>query len=204
MCFADREIGTEKKGGMKVGCWGITAFESDAGLDAVDLIRENLPDDGKMDLKTMIRLLQEDGWCSPQDVTDGDSHSSPMALAEIIVKFRNKDMTGLDADLYVPKGRKFAFMTSFTADKESIGWLKGYLIDTLKYSRENAARGRKWNGWFKEKDWNSWQNHMECLIRHMDELLSTSEDTIELIQPETQEMSGLTERNNGISGMRIT
>ena len=45
---------------------------------------------------------------------------------------------------------------------------------------------------------------MECLIRHMDELLSTSEDTIELIQPETQEMSGLTGRNNGISDMRIT
>ena len=41
-----------------MGCWGITAFESDAGLDAVDLIRENLPDDGKMNLKTMIRLLQ--------------------------------------------------------------------------------------------------------------------------------------------------
>ena len=57
MCFADREIGTEKKGGMKVGCWGITAFESDAGLDAVDLIRENLSDDGKMNLKAMIRLL---------------------------------------------------------------------------------------------------------------------------------------------------
>ena len=113
-------------------------------------------------------------------------------------------MTGLDADLYATKGRKFAFMTSFTADKESIGWLQGYLTDTLKYSRENATRGRKWNGWFKEKDWNNWQNHMECLIRHMDELLSTPEDTIELIQPETQEMSGLTGRNNGISDMRIT
>lgn len=187
-----------------MGCWGITAFESDAGLDAVDLIRDNLPDDGKMDLKTMIRLLQEDRWCTPQDVTDGDSHSSPMALAEIIVKFRNKDMTGMDAELYAAEGRQFASMTLFTADKESIGWLKNYLTDTLRYSRGNAANGRKWNGWFKENDWNSWQNHMECLIRHMDELLSTSEDTIELIQPETQEISVLTGRNKGISGMRIT
>ena len=186
-----------------MGCWGITAFESDAGLDAVDLIRDNLPDDGKMDLKTMIRLLQEDRWCTPQDVTDGDSHSSPMALAEIIVKFRNKDMTGMDAELYAAEGRQFASMTSFTADKESIGWLKGYLTDTLKYSMENAANGRKWNGWLKEKDWNSWQNHMECLIQHMDELLSAPEDTIELIQPETQEMSVQTGRNNGISGMKI-
>ena len=187
-----------------MGCWGITAFESDAGLDAVGFIRENLPVDGKLEVKTIIDLLRGDSWCAPPDVTDGDSHSSPMALAEIIVKFRNKDMTGLDADLYATKGRKFAFMTSFTADKESIGWLQGYLTDTLKYSRGNAANGRKWNGWFKENDWNSWQNHMECLIRHMDELLSTSEDTIELIQPETQEISVLTGRNKGISGMRIT
>lgn len=186
-----------------MGCWGITAFESDAGLDAVNLIRGNLPDDGKMNLKTLILLLQEDGWCAPQDVTDGDSHSSPMALAEIMVKFRNKDMTGLDADLYAAEGRRFASMTSFTADKESIGWLKGYLTDTLKYSRENAAQGRKWNGWFKENDWNRWQNHMERLIRHMAELLSAPEDTIELIQPETQEMSVQTGKNNGISGMKI-
>ena len=187
-----------------MGCWGITAFESDAGLDAVGFIRENLPGDGKLEVKTIIDLLRGDSWCAPPDVTDGDSHSSPMALAEIIVKFRNKDMTGMDAELYAAEGRQFAFMTSFTADKESIGWLQGYLTDTLKYSRGNAANGRKWNGWFKENDWNSWQNHMECLIRHMDELLSTSEDTIELIQPETQEISVLTGRNKGISGMRIT
>ena len=31
-----------------MGCWGITAFESDAGLDAVDFIRNNLPEDGKL------------------------------------------------------------------------------------------------------------------------------------------------------------
>ena len=135
----------------------------------------------------------------------GTAIASPMALAEIIVKFRNKDMTGLDADLYATKGRKFAFYDIvYSRQGSPSDGFRGYLTDTLKYSRENAARGRKWNGWFKEKDWNNWQNHMECLIRHMDELLSTPEDTIELIQPETQEMSGLTGRNNGISDMRIT
>lgn len=30
-----------------MGCWGITAFESDEGLDALGCIRKNLPKDGK-------------------------------------------------------------------------------------------------------------------------------------------------------------
>ncbi len=29
-----------------MGCWGITAFESDAGLDAISLIRKHLPEQG--------------------------------------------------------------------------------------------------------------------------------------------------------------
>ena len=188
-----------------MGCWGITAFESDAGLDAVDLIRENLPDDGKMNLKTMIRLLQEDAWCAPQDVTDGDSHTSPMALAEIMVKFLDQDLMGLDHDdPDTAKDRKFASMASFTADKESIGWIKNYLSDTLKFSREDAAQGRKWGGWFKEQDWISWQVHMESLIGCMDELLSAPGDVVELIKPEKQEQDVCIRPDKGISGMGIT
>lgn len=81
-----------------MGCWGITAFESDAGLDAVGFIQENLPVDGKLEVKTIIDLLRGDSWCAPPDVTDGDSHTSPMALAEIMVKFLDQDLTGLDYD----------------------------------------------------------------------------------------------------------
>ena len=43
-----------------MGCWGITAFESDAGLDSVDYIRSNLPKGGKLDLGEIIDALQND------------------------------------------------------------------------------------------------------------------------------------------------
>ena len=33
-----------------MGCWGITALESDNGLDAVGCVRYNLPADGQLDL----------------------------------------------------------------------------------------------------------------------------------------------------------
>lgn len=188
-----------------MGCWGITAFESDEGLDTVDFIRRNLPADGKLEAKAMIRLLKGDIWCAPPDTVDGESHTSPMALAELMVKFLDQDMDGLDYDdPYYEKGRKFASITSFTADRESIGWIKNYLMDTLKYSREDAAYGRKWGGWFKERDWISWQDHMECLIRRMDQLLAASENTVELIRPAKQDMDVHMELDERMSGMQVT
>lgn len=43
-----------------MGCWGITAFESDSGLDAVAFIRENLPKNGTVELAKIIKELQQD------------------------------------------------------------------------------------------------------------------------------------------------
>lgn len=51
-----------------MGCWGITAFESDAGLDAVCCIRRSLPKDGKLELDAVIQRLQQDSWNRPADV----------------------------------------------------------------------------------------------------------------------------------------
>ena len=66
-----------------MGCWGITAFESDAGLDSVDYIRSNLPKGGKLDLGEIIDALQNDQIRLP-DVEFAENHTSPMALAEIV------------------------------------------------------------------------------------------------------------------------
>ena len=40
-----------------MGCWGITAFESDAGLDAISLIRKHLPEQGDVELRQMLACL---------------------------------------------------------------------------------------------------------------------------------------------------
>ena len=44
-----------------MGCWGITAFESDAGLDSVDYIRRSLPKNGSLELGSIIGTLQRMG-----------------------------------------------------------------------------------------------------------------------------------------------
>ena len=185
-----------------MGCWGIRAFESDAGLDAVDSIRQNLPADGKLELKTMLALLQSDDWCSPPEPAEGHSHTSPMALAELMVKFMDQNLEGLDYDdPQLAQEKKFASITSFTADRESIQWVKKYLSATLRHSRIiaefQAKEGQPRGGWFDEKDWFGWQTHMEQLIGRMDQLLCSSEPVIQLIRQAEQKMEVQTARANG-------
>ena len=102
------------------------------------------------------------------------------------------------------KDRKCAYMDSCTDEKKCNGWNKNKQADTIKESREDAAQGRKWGGWLKEKDWISWQSHMEFLIGRMDELLSAPGDVVELIKPAKQEQDAYIELDKGIPGMRIT
>lgn len=60
-----------------MGCWGITALESDNGLDAVRCVRYNLPADGQLDLGEMLERLKKDRWNAPCDVKLGCAHTSP-------------------------------------------------------------------------------------------------------------------------------
>lgn len=178
-----------------MGCWGITAFESDAGLDAVGMIREHLPEDGRLELENLIEALRQDDWNAPPDVCDGQPHTSPMALAEIMVKFLDQDLGGLDYDEdWAAQDRKFSTITSFSASKESVQWLRGYITDTLKHARENATQENNCGGWFKKEDWISWQKHMEGLAGRLDMLLASHENRIELISALEQKSSFATGR----------
>lgn len=172
-----------------MGCWGITALESDTGLDVLGFIRDNLPGDGKLELGKIIEAMQKDGRYVP-DVTAGCSHTGPMALAEILVKFLDQDIGGLDyTEEWAANDRKFSSIASFTATKESIRWLRDYVSDTLEHAKEKAEfsakhgadEGDQWGGWFAEKDWNDWKNHMQTLVNRIDALCALPDDPIELI-----------------------
>lgn len=104
-----------------MGCWGITALESDNGLDAVRCVRYNLPADGQLDLGEMLERLKKDRWNAPCDVKLGCAHTSPMALAEIVVKYLDGDPGSLDYDEeWAAEDNKFRSITSFTASRASL------------------------------------------------------------------------------------
>jgi hypothetical protein len=180
-----------------MGCWGITAFESDAGLDAVAYIRHNLPKDGQVELVQIIKAFQADEngkWYIP-DVLDGNSHTGPMALTEIMMKFIDGDISDLDYDEdWAVDDNKFSNLSSFAADKESIRWLRNYITETLEQRIKHSDILKKnskddWDqfgGWFREEDWNGWQSYMKALACRLDTLLACPGNHIELIQPQEQ------------------
>lgn len=175
-----------------MGCWGITAFESDAGLDAAHFIRKHLPENGRVQLKTILDALQQDSWNRPPDASERASHSSPMVLAEIIVKFLDGNLQGLDYDEgWAKNDKKFKDLVSFQADRSSIQWIRDYLNDTLKYAVEEVDSHKGtctlWNGWFLEKDWLAWQVHMRTLISRLEGLLLSGEEMVELVKPQEPE-----------------
>lgn len=180
-----------------MGCWGIMAIQSDSGLDAVSFIRKHLPGAGSLSLDQVITWLQSDVWNAPADVTDGESHSSPMAVAEVMMKFLDGEEGSLDGSW---QKKKFSSVTSFTASRDSLQWLKQYLSETLRYSRERAAAeegtGQQWNGWFVKEDWMHWQTHMEGLVGRLEELLEMPGEQLELIA-QTRQESGLQEEPLG-------
>lgn len=180
-----------------MGCWGITALESDNGLDAVRCVRYNLPADGQLDLGEMLEPLKKDRWNAPCDVKLGCAHTSPMALAEIVVKYLDGDPGSLDYDEeWAAEDNKFRSVTSFTASRASLRELRDYLADTLKYARIRAERqikaGELPGGWFDPKDWDGWQKHMEGLIHRLDGVLALEGSTLELAHPPAPTVPELT------------
>lgn len=100
-------------------------YFTNTGLDAVDFIRRNLPEDGNLRVDQVIEVLKQDDWNRPDNPKDSPSHTSPMALAEIMIKVMDNVPDGLDYDdAWAEDDKKFAGLASFTADKESIVWMK--------------------------------------------------------------------------------
>lgn len=180
---------------------GNTTFESDAGLDAVGSIRRNLPEDGKLELRKIIEALRQDEWNAPPDITDAESHTSLMTLAEILVKFLDQDIDSLEYDEeWAAEDNKYSAITSFTASGESVRWLRDYVYDMLQHAKENAEfrakYGEHWGSWREEKNWIGWQEHMTTLVSRLDILLASPGSHIELIPSQEQENGPAMEPGN--------
>ena len=176
-----------------MGCWGITSFESDSGLDAVSTIRGAIPENGQMDIAQVIKVMRKDDWCVP-DASLGHSHSGPIALADVLGKLYDGDLSRLDYDDdWADDDNKFASLTACTVDKDSLGWLRGYLAETLRLRRADADRWaqqgedtssafrKEWSGWREKEDWLGWQDYISSLVGRLDGFLAMQAESIDLL-----------------------
>ncbi len=173
-----------------MGAWGITAFESDAGLDVNSFIKKNLPQDRNLTLKTLLDTVKKSEYYTEGESKIGDSHPSPLTITEIIFKIKDNDFKEIDYEWDKP-GEKYSTLGSFTADKESLIWLKDFLTDNLASARQNTEpkEGKivhEYNGWFFKDNWIGWQKHMETLIERLAKLSDDIAENIELMPNEGQ------------------
>lgn len=170
-----------------MGCWGITALESDTGLDVIEMIRDNITEDQRLDMDQALHILKADfSECIP-DVKRGIPHTGPMMILEVICMYLDGRCRSIDWP-WEPTNRCFSELTSLSISKKTLQEISGYLRETLLYSRENARNpdGRKWNGWIHEKDWKAWQSYMEALIERVNALMDLAGDPIEFVQNNLQ------------------
>ena len=110
-----------------MGCWGITAFESDTGLDALAAIRTQVQKEGRLKLEDILAELKKDAWNAPADVRRCESHTSPMMLAEVMIKFLDGYAAELDFGETYRKDKRFSCLSSFTGAYGTFDLTHGYI-----------------------------------------------------------------------------
>ena len=170
-----------------MGSWGIKAFDSEIGLDTLEFIRTHIPKNGCIILKELLEQIRLDAWCMPPDVEKGESHTSIMMIAELMESFQNGNIEEWE---YIPK-KPFKKIVSFIADRESVLQMHEYLFGILQQARKNAENGNRWNGWCEERNWESWQTHMENLLENLQDILYRNEAEVELVLQAENEISDI-------------
>ena len=103
-----------------MGCWGIEAFQSDIGLDALGMIKDSFSESRKLDMGQVLHKMKENGDGYVPDPTTGESHSGPMMAAEIICRFLEGSSGELDYG-WEPETRWFSALESFSYRKSLFG-----------------------------------------------------------------------------------
>lgn len=155
----------------------LMALETEKGKIVVDMLRAMIQKDGKLDLEqVMLNLKAETDEKLPAPEQTA-THTSWMALAEIMVKIMNHEAKDLDIE---DQEKTFTSLTSFYASRYALLVLQTYLSLTILYSRD-IARKKKWNGWPTEEKWKEWQEHMEALVGCMEVLIRMDDVGTELV-----------------------
>jgi len=151
-----------------MGAWGVKAFQSDEGLDVIDILTNDyLPEHSVMDLGEIIDLMKEEVMLGADfSQIDFLFDNTAMALAELY--FQWKDDGKLDYDT---KEHIWDKVTNFIASKEDISFLLKQLNDIKNEVPDEDGIQESVELW-KSKDNGEinpkWLEHLNQLIRRLD------------------------------------
>ena len=144
-----------------MGSWGYKALESDGGLDVIDFLEENIPQNYEFKLSVIIELMKNDGFFgtskNEMDLTNG-----AIALAELYYMFKDNGRFTFECDL--DNEKTLNDIKSFSAEKNSLEYLLECLLDIKKEITGENEMSDIVELWHDPKDWENWQNNLNELI----------------------------------------
>ncbi|MDR1160420.1 MAG: DUF4259 domain-containing protein [Syntrophomonadaceae bacterium] len=142
-----------------MGAWGFKALESDAGLDVVDFLAENFPENNKLKLSEIISRMR--GHLLGTDFDDIDFFYDNTAMALVELYFMFKDAGNLE------HYEKLKNIKAFTADSESLEYLLKYLMDIKNEVPDEDGDREIVDLWRDSKEWENWNKHLGELIQRL-------------------------------------
>jgi len=144
-----------------MGSWGYKALESDGGLDVIDFLEENIPQNYEFKLSVIIELMKKNGFFgtskNEMDLTNG-----AIALAELYYMFKDNGRFTFECDL--DNEKTLNDIKSFSAEKNSLEYLLECLLDIKKEITGENEMSDIVELWHDPKDWENWQNNLNELI----------------------------------------
>ena len=146
-----------------MGSWGYMALESDNGLDVIEFLNENIPNDLNFKLSEIISDFKGELLGESFDDIDFLYDNTAIAIAELYFMFKDTNKLDFDDD---DKEMSLKNIITFTANKDSLEYILKYLMD-IKNNVPDKKGGREiveLN--IDNKEWN---NHLDELILRMNE-----------------------------------
>jgi Domain of unknown function (DUF4259) len=158
-----------------MGAWGLTALESDQGLDVVDFVKRFVSnikaEPVNLDTAELIDAMKKDGFFG-QNFEEVDFYfdNSAMALAELYLMFKHSGKLDYEDENQSQDLAKR--VKSFVADKAALSFILRYLND-IKLNEIKSEKPDKHGNreiielWRESNNWDEWKANLNNLIEEL-------------------------------------
>lgn len=143
-----------------MGAWGISALQSDEGLDVLNFLEETcLPGHTALKLEEIIDSMKGEGFFGETfEEIDFFYDQSALALTELYLDW-------LDTGKF-PDGESWDHIREFTASGEALGFLLRYLHDIRDEVPDEDGEREIVELWKNSRD--EWSAHLDTLIQKLE------------------------------------
>ena len=145
-----------------MGAWGISALQSDEGLDVLNFLEETcLPGHTALKLEEIITAMKGEGFFGETfEEIDFFYDQSALALAELYLEWPDTET--------FPDGELWSNIQKFTASGEALRFLLRYLRGILDEVPDEDGEREIVELWKDSPSRDEWSAHLDTLIQKLE------------------------------------